>query len=280
MTQRQVALIVWLAFACSKLIATATADEPLSPELLAHGVRQVENMVKDRPNMGAYATDTDIRLVTRTDPFYDFAVRKFAGEDTKSPVFWDATQPAEEAEHRGATDDEVGVIRVDRKINSGSAGEWRGREKAFEVLWSQAIFELNNISGSAAFLELHDRALNGTIEREAYIMDSAKSEHVAYLKTNKFFKERWVPWAIEVQLKPSTQRFLVAWNMESLSFDDWISKYTDRKGYPWIPFGDFFDEATEYRRRFGTVPTTSNPSIDYWKALQEVQHDIVRPILR
>jgi hypothetical protein len=43
-------LIVWLAFACSKLIATATADEPLSPELLAHVVRQVENMIKDRPN--------------------------------------------------------------------------------------------------------------------------------------------------------------------------------------------------------------------------------------
>lgn len=278
MTPRhKIAVIVWLAFSASRFSSPTVAKEPLSAELIAHGVRQVENMIKDRPNMGAYPTDTGFRLVKPTDPFYDFAVRKFAGEDTESPVFWDATKPVEEAESRGSYNDDVGLIRVDREINSGNAGEWKGTQKAFEALWSQAIFELNNISDFAVSLELYERALSGRIEREAYIMAMAKKEHVAYLTTNKFFKESWVPWAIEVQLKPTTQRFVVAWEMGQASFEDWISKYTDRKSYPWVPYGEIFDEAKEYRERFGTTKLNQIPSVDYWKALQEAQHDVVGP---
>ncbi len=278
MTPRnQLAAFVWLALTASNSILPAVANEPIDAALLEHGRRQVEYMIKDRPSMGAYRTETGFKLVRPADPFYKWAVRKFAGEDTKSPVFWDASSPATEAEHTPPHDDDVGLIRVSRKIGRDDVGEWKGKEKAFEVLWSQAIFELNNIGGFAAFLELHDRALNGRIERESYIMESAKSEHIAYLKTNTFFRETWVPWAIKVQLTPSAQRFMVAWDMGQNSFDDWISKYTDRTAYPWVPFGEYFDEAKRHREQYGASTGDRVSAVDYWKALQNSQHEVKAP---
>lgn len=274
----QIAAIVCFVCTAYRFVSPVVANEPLHAELLEHGKRQVENMIKDRPNMGAYPTDTGFKLVRPTDPFYELAVRKFAGEDTSSPVFWDAAEPATEAEHTIPFRDDIGSIRVSRNIKHEHAGEWKGKEKAFELLWLHAVFELHNIAGAASFLDLHDRALNGRIEREAYIMGSAKTEHAAYLTTNKFFKEKWLPWAIEVQLLPSAQRFFVNWDRGPTTFDDWISQYTDRKSYPWVPFGESFDEADKYRRSFGPPTADRTLSVDYWKALQKVQHDLYEPL--
>lgn len=95
----------------------------------------------------------------------------------------------------------------------------------------------------------------------------AKNEYDAEVKTSKFFKESWAPWAIQVQLKPAAQRWYVTWDKVPESFEEWISQYTDRKSYPWVPYGDYFDEIDKYKQPPGAQVRLF--SVDYWRQILE-----------
>lgn len=237
-------------FLFSAPIFVGAAENRLTVELLAHGRRQVEQMLRDRPNMAAYPTKSGFKLVKPTDPFYEWAVRKFAGEDTGSPVFWDSEEPAvASAEHSPPTTEIPAKIRISRRLRGDRLGGWKGREKGFEVLWAHAIYELNNVAGFEVFLDLHKRAIEGRIEGEAYVMGSAKNEYLAKLKSMTFYKETWLPWSNQMELQHSKQRFRAGWIVED-SFEKWSAGFTDKDRYPWVPYSKYFDEAVAWGKRY------------------------------
>ncbi len=69
-----------------------TSNKELSAEALAHGRKQVEKMLKDRPAMAQYGEEIEF--------LRSWAARKFAGEDMGSLIDWDSTPPLHsDAEH-------------------------------------------------------------------------------------------------------------------------------------------------------------------------------------
>ena len=58
-----------LYVALFSLASCGAAQSELTAELLAHGKRQVEQMLRDRIPMAAYPTDSGFRLVKPTDPY-------------------------------------------------------------------------------------------------------------------------------------------------------------------------------------------------------------------
>lgn len=245
------------------------SSKQLSAEMIAHGHRQVEAMLRDRIRMAAYPSDNGIQLVKKEDPYYQFCVRKFAGEDIGSPIFWDATLPkSSSAEHDPLSPDSIAAIRVRPKINTGLSKSLAGRRKDFELLWYEAVFELNNSAAAKAFNQLQREVEKGNVDKEAYIREMAKIEFTAILNTRKFFEEHWVPWAIKAKLRPTYQANLIGWQRKYESFEKWIVLYTDKTSYPWVPYSAYHDSIREYAKKHGVYKSPVNNAVPYWNAVK------------
>lgn len=241
----------------------------LTDELLAHGHRQVEAMLSDRIRMAAYPSDQGTKLVKKSDPFYRFCVRKFAGEDVGSPIFWDKTLPkSSSAEHDPASPDSIGAIRIRPKINGQLSDRLNGRRKDFELLWYEAIYELNNSAAAIHFNSLQREVEKGNVDKEAYIRQMAKIEFKAIQSTRKFFEEHWVPWAIKVKLRPTFQADLIGWQTKYESFEKWIALYTDKNSYPWVPYSAYHDSIVAYAKKYGVYRSPVNNALPFWRAVQ------------
>lgn len=242
----------------------------LSKQLLKHGKRQVRLMLGDRPGMAAYETDKGFKLVVPSDPFYEWAARKFAGEDTHEPVFWDPSEPtAATAEHIYSSNYGPGRIRVSGYMPVETSSEQsRRRLKDFELLWSQAIFELNNISGHAEFRRLSQAAIDGEIERDEYIMSNARNEYRAKQLSLEVYRDIWVPWAKKKKLKPSLLYGYRAWAIPP-DFDSWIGRYVNRKSYPWVPYGNYFDIQRKYGEATSGTKESNEGSKKYWRGIEK-----------
>ena len=57
----------------------------VSADALRHGQRQLRELLKDRPELA--------RQGESAKPLFEWAVRKFAGEDLGEEIFWDAADP-------------------------------------------------------------------------------------------------------------------------------------------------------------------------------------------
>lgn len=248
--------------------AQLSAERLISAERIAHGHRQVENMLKDRFRMSAYLTDDGPKLLNKSDPIYSWCVRKFAGEDTGVPIFWDKTLPKQaDAEHDPPTTDRLAAIRIRPEIGP-MMGKFLGRRKDFELLWCEAIFELNNCAGFKQFNKIESDAHRSKITRDQYIRQMAQVEFTALNKTRKFFEEVWVPWALKNKLRPTYQAELLIWDRSYSDFDSWIEGYTDKKNYPWVPYGGYYDSIRDYVKKHGPYTAPVNNSLPYWKAIQ------------
>ena len=138
---------------------------PLSAEALEHGRRQVAQMLKDRPAMGQYGK--------RAEWLYQWAARKFAGEDLHDEIFWNDTEPLFDADNHSPTPQETGYIRVRPTYREGPD---RGKKRSFEELWVNAVFELYNITGVKDFRHADDEAADGTLSKEQYVTKYIKIE--------------------------------------------------------------------------------------------------------
>ena len=247
-------------------------NEPreLSKQLLKHGKRQVRLMLGDRPGMAAYETDAGFRLVVPSDPFYEWAVRKFAGEDTHEPVFWDPSEPTSAtAEHIYSSNFGPGRIRVSANMPAETnTDQSQPRLKDFELLWAQAIFELNNISGHAEFRRLSQAAIDGEIERDEYIMSNARNEYRAKQLSLEVYRDIWVPWAKKRKLKRSLLYGYRAWAIPP-DFESWIGRYVNRKSYPWVPYGAYFDMHRSYGEATAGTQESAEDSKSYWRGIEK-----------
>ncbi len=160
-----------------------TTKKELSPALLKHGEEQLRNMLRDRPTMAQF--------VSPQDKVWQWAVRKFAGEDLGAPFHWDPTPP-DHALGLSAPGNkpaiQVSQIRVDLPDR---------RQCTFDELWAAAVFELHNITSSSIWSDIDQQVLNGKLKRDDYAVAMLESEELATQRTRAFYLKFYLPWIRE-----------------------------------------------------------------------------------
>ncbi|HEY3395405.1 MAG TPA: tetratricopeptide repeat protein, partial [Lacipirellulaceae bacterium] len=161
-----------------------TTNKELSPDALKHGEAQVRNMLRDRPAMAQF--------VTPQDKLWQWAVRKFAGEDLGSPVHWYPAPPDHAlGASLGSSERpmiQLSPIRVDLPDR---------RQCTFDELWQVAVFELHNITSSPIWRDIYQQVLDGKLNRDDYIVAVLESEEFATQRTRAFYLKVYLPWIRE-----------------------------------------------------------------------------------
>jgi tetratricopeptide (TPR) repeat protein len=183
----------------------------LSEESLRHGHEQVRRMLKDRPKMAEH--------VGQNDSLWTWAARKFAGEDTRTIIFWDPLPSGGSlAEHVPPVAGVRGAIRVNRVEGVGA----QARELSFEELWASAVFELHNITHVAEFVAIERQARQGKLNKIEYIRRNFQVEELAIQQTRAFYATVFLPWA-------------KAKNFTSSDPEEWIRDWRDWLAMDKIP---------------------------------------------
>lgn len=214
----------------------------VTPGDLLFGEQQVERMVHDRPEMA--------RMVNSQSPVWKWCVRNFAGVSLGQRIYWNSGKPAPPdsgADHVIPFDGKPGYIRVDemRRIGTGDAGK-----ASCEELWAKAVFELNNMANDPAFLQIYNDALAGKLDRNRFIERNTRLEYLTELKTELVHKNLWRQSGSEFS---GGSYYWGAYIPDT--YEMWISAYTDRTSYPWIPFGSYYDEqVVPYLKSVGKMP--------------------------
>lgn len=204
---------------------------------LAFGERQVEQMVKDRPEM--------LSWVEPNDAVWTHCARAFGGDAVGERIFWDSTPPTGdvEAEHQGPYQGDSGFIRVRETYASGFK---QGQPVEGDELWGSVIYELENIRSTPAFHSLFERACRGGMGREEWIRENTRLEYLACRRTRDYFRSQWQP------LMTSRGRPIsgTSWFADLPStYEEWIAFYTSPDDYPWNFWGRYYDtEIAPYLR--------------------------------
>jgi len=203
---------------------------PVTHRAIQHGQEQVRKMLADRPLMA--------RGIDPSNPMYQWAVRKFAGDELGQPIDWDSSEPSgTEAEHSVPELNRRGRVRI-RKTHIESSAI--GGALEFEELWQHAVFELLNITASGMQYDLLGEVYAGRIDRDQYVRRFFAIEHRAAARTRQIF--------VDVYLRhnghPNAPTHPVLWYLTAWgSVDELLQNtYNDRTDYPWIPYLAYFDE--------------------------------------
>jgi tetratricopeptide (TPR) repeat protein len=218
---------------CGRRYRPSTNKE-LSPEALAHGRRQVERMLQDRPAMQGWGAEDGV--------LRNWAVRKFAGEDLRDTVDWDPSPPeGANADHMTPTDSQRGRIRV---VEHHRRGPREGQPRSCEALWSDAVFELHNIALAPDFKRTSDQAVAGDMEKRDFVFAMFEIENRATQRTRAFYVKVYLPLAeAEGRTTDPADWHAGFWGSAQQLF----GMYTDRSQYPWIPYGRWYDWCTARR---------------------------------
>ena len=172
---------------------------PLTAAEIEQGKKQVEQMLKDRPAMAQYGGKADV--------LYDWATRKFAGEDLGERILWDSSEPDSfHADNRSPTEGDPGYIRI-RKNRLDAPNE--ANDQSFEELWSQAIFELYNITSAPDFNRFRREAGAGRLTKDAFVTGLADCESRAAEKTRTFYIHVFLPWTKENHIASNPELWYV-----------------------------------------------------------------------
>ncbi len=146
----------------------ATTNKELPAASLAHGEQQVRNMLRDRPAMAEH--------VMPGDQIWNWAVRKFAGEDLGALVDWNPTEPApfQGASGRPAPDQHAQIMVSKVRHDSPS-----GREASFDELWQSAVFELYNVLTVDEHVKLEQLVADSKLSRDDFVLKAMASEDPA-----------------------------------------------------------------------------------------------------
>lgn len=159
---------------------------PIAEADLQHGQRQVRQMLRDRPFMEQYGEKAEL--------LYKWAARKFASEDLNQKIFWDPAEPLFSTADNVPSPDGSGFIRVSGKHIQGPK---KGKERSFEEMWRDAIFELYNINNGKKFWKLRDEAAEGKLSKEEFVGKTIEYESQAAEKIRAFYIRVFMPWANE-----------------------------------------------------------------------------------
>jgi hypothetical protein len=203
---------------------------------LDHGSRQVQQMVKDRPEMQKY--------VTPDSPIWHWCVRQFAGVSLGERLNWNKGDldprffsGRYDAMNQPPSEGKPGYIEI-REMHAD--GEKKGRKQSCEELWCHAVYELNNITYSAERERIWTAALAGRITKQSFVEQYSRSEYQAYGGTARIYRAFWKPLAAA---RGAPEGAPEEWGDGIAStYEEWISRYTDPSGYPWDVFGKYYDE--------------------------------------
>lgn len=206
----------------------------LSPEAIAHGERQVRQMLEDRPAMK--------QGVQEGDALWRWTVRKFAGEDLDDTIDWDSTVPiGSDANHTIPTDSQRGQIRVAPRYRKGPK---QGELRSCDELWAEAVFELHNIVGAEDFQRLKDKAARGELQKKEFVLGMFEIEYRALQRTRAFYVKVY----LRLAEKNGTATLPAGWHAHVWeTAEQYLDRCTDRSKYPWVPYGRWFDWYAAYR---------------------------------
>ncbi len=167
---------------------------------LKHGEQQVDQMLHDRPAMGQYGKKADVLC--------QWAARKFAGEDLRRRIFWDASAlPSDIAGGNcSSPEEETGLICVSAKYLDGPK---KGKDRTFEELWCNAVFELYNITNADEFWRLKAEAAKGKMSKEDFVTKTIECESRVAEKLRSFYIHVLMPWAKESRVPTHPQCWFV-----------------------------------------------------------------------
>lgn len=203
---------------------------PVTPRAIQHGQEQVRKMLADRPLMA--------QGIDPSNPMYQWAVRKFAGDELGQPIDWDPAEPAGfDADHSPPELGRRGCVRIRKdRVESWGIGD----APEFERLWNHAVFELINITASGKNYDLLGGVYAGRIDRDQYVRRMFATELYAAERTRRFF--------VDVYLRhnghPNVPTHPALWYLTAWGSDDELlqNAYNDRTKYPWIPYRTYFDK--------------------------------------
>jgi hypothetical protein len=183
--------------------------------------------------------------VTPGDELWNWAVRKFAGEDTGQPVDWDSSDPAPfEARCRPAR----GAKRATICIRDLSDEPSLGTSERFNFLWAYAVFELHNVSQAKRYAETARQASQGNLGREAFIIAMLENERFAGEATRVFFLKKFLPIMRLKGVRVLPERFHCF-----TFFANPVARQEHWRSLKhWEHFGSYFDRLVEWRV-FGDV---------------------------
>jgi tetratricopeptide (TPR) repeat protein len=194
----------------------------VTTEAYRHGEQQIRQMLKDRPVMGQFGK--------KNDELFQWAVRKFGGEDLHKLIFWNgsALPPDTNSMYHFPTAEGHGYIQVRGENTDGSD---KTKARSFEEMWSDAVFELYNIANTKQFRRLNDDAIAGKVSKEEYVVKTIELESEAAEKTRSFYIHVFLHWANEHGLATHPRLWYLAKRLDpSRSL---ILPYIDRKGSYW-----------------------------------------------
>ncbi len=209
----------------------------LSDEAMEHGRAQLRRMLQDRSIMAVQGEDAVVLGA--------WAVRKFAGGDLGLLIEWDPEPPTDsEAEHVSPMRGRRARIRVHAKYMDGPE---EGKQRSFEELWSNAVYELHNLGFARDFIELHKEAFAGKVDKEEFVAAILQLEHLAAQQTRAFYVRVYLPWAKEKELETDPSLWFADWWETA---EEALADFDDPTLYPWKPYARQYDWAT-VRRQFG-----------------------------
>jgi hypothetical protein len=235
-----------LIYAVFILMVGNVGAQPAFSARESHGEQQVRRLLEDRIYMSAYPTSEGrIQTLSWEDSIVKWAVAQFEQKTPGHLLFWNPDPPRSPpsflADHSTPQSGTLSFICVAKEYSNGSA---KGQYIQFEVLWFLTAFELLNSAEREAWMALDQRAANGEMSRGHYINEAAHIEFNVLQKLTKFYHEIWSPWARNVTFRSDP----AIWRLDTpAEFDQWISKYLNHDGYPWVPFGERF----EYFQKYG-----------------------------
>jgi tetratricopeptide (TPR) repeat protein len=212
------------------------AKTPITAESTEHGKRQLAQLLLDRPNMKKYGD--------KAKELYDWAIRKFSGEDFNNKIFWDSSEPSfAYAENSPSMSNGPGFVRVASKYNKGPQ---KGEARTFEEMWHNLIFELYNINNSKDFRQLVEDVESGKLTKHDFVNKILKYEWRAAEKTRSFYINVFLPWAKDQQLHTNPQLWYLAHDADSRQnpFSDFLTDKEDtwrhyEYMYNWIVLNSF-----------------------------------------
>lgn len=162
---------------------TANAKS-LSANDLIHGENQVAAMIADRPEMA--------KFVKNGDAIWKWTARQFAGERTRTRVFWGGNVISEPykpyvCETIFDTTEKIPHIRLASFNKHGVAIDG-------EMLWCAAVYELIN-AGKVDMVAIERQAESLKVSRYELIPDIRQTEYDSWIATGEFYQKVWRPHA-------------------------------------------------------------------------------------
>lgn len=160
--------------------------KPVNSAAIARGEQQVRRMLRDRPAMAAFGEKARV--------LHEWAARKFAGEDLRQEMLWDASEPVFDAENLVPSGDRPGRIRIRGEYRDGPD---KGKERPFEQMWRDTVFELYNIANAQDFQQAAQEVAAGKLAKKEYVIRVIEYESRAAEKARAFYIHVFLPWAKE-----------------------------------------------------------------------------------